>query len=56
MRFNAILTTLISATGITGIQWVDGLHIPELLKFGGQTVIGMLTIVYLYYKIKKVKQ
>lgn len=56
MKFSALLTTLISATGITGIEWIDQLHITELLKFSGQTVIGVLTIVYLCYKIKKVKK
>lgn len=56
MKFNSLLTTFISITGISSIEWFDQSHLPELLKFSGQTVIGILTIVYLYYKIKKVRK
>jgi hypothetical protein len=54
MRDN--LLYIISATGITGIEILDKIHLPEILKFGGQSVIGVLTIVYLYLKIKKLNK
>jgi hypothetical protein len=45
----------VSFSGIIGIEFLDISVLPEIIKFGGQSLIGILTIYYLYLKIKKVK-
>ena len=56
MKFNMLFTSIISTTGITGIELLEKINIPEIFKFGGQSLIGILTIIYLILKIKKLKK
>jgi hypothetical protein len=51
-----LFTSIISTTGITGIELLEKINIPEIFKFGGQSLIGILTIIYLILKIKKLKK
>jgi hypothetical protein len=50
------IVCLISGTGFASIEVLQNINIPELFKFGGQTVIGVLTIIYLVIKIKKARK
>jgi hypothetical protein len=48
-----ITTILASGFGISSIEFLDRIHITDFLKFSGETIIGILTIIYLILKIKK---
>jgi len=46
---------LISVSSICSINWIDSFHdVSEIVKFGGQSVIGILTVVYFVLKISKI--
>lgn len=46
----------ISISGIFGIEYIEWQSIPELLKFSGQTLIGILTTYYLVLQIRKIRK
>ena len=45
-------TVFTAFSGLFSIETLHALNVPELLKFGGETVIGILTIWYLILKIQ----
>ncbi len=46
---------IFSGGSLTGIVLLHHLFIPDIIKFSGETVIGVLTIIYLIVKIIKTK-
>ena len=42
--------SLLSIIGIESFQWLD--HLPIIIKFSGQSIIGVLTILFLIKKIQ----
>jgi hypothetical protein len=48
-----IITTLTSLTSLSSIEVLNKVNIPDLFKFAGESIIGVLTIIYLILKIKK---
>jgi hypothetical protein len=46
----------ISVSGICGIEFIEWQSIPEFFKFSGQTLIGVLTVYYLFLQIRKLKK
>lgn len=48
-----ILIPLTSGTGIFSIEFLHNMNIPDIFRFSGETLIGLLTIIYLTLKIKK---
>ena len=52
--FNVPIVGIFSITGIEVLEFFHNLQ-PDI-KFAGQTVIGVLTIIYLYKQIKKLNK
>lgn len=50
------ITTLTSGTGIFSIEFIHKIDIPSIFKFSGESIIGILTIIYLILKIKKLSK
>lgn len=48
-----IITSVTSLSGISAIEIIHQINISEILKFSIETTIGILTIIYLVLKIKK---
>ena len=47
-----IKVPITAVSGLVGIELVKFAELSELMQFLGQTVIGVLTIIYLIVKIK----
>ena len=49
-------TILVGMSGALGIEAINFIDISEVMKLVGQSIIGVLTIVYLVYKIRNEKR
>jgi hypothetical protein len=47
----SVSTVGVAISGALGIQFINLIDISQILQLIGQSVIGVLTIVYLVYKI-----
>lgn len=57
LRMRENLTVFVTSfCGLFSINMIDITQLTEVVKFSGQTVIGILTIIYLVIKIKKIKK
>jgi hypothetical protein len=52
----AIKVPITAVSGLVGIELVKFAELSEIAQFLGQTVIGVLTIIYLIVKIKKISK
>lgn len=45
----------ISLSSLLSINIIDLVKLSYIVKFSGQSLIGIMTIIYLYYQIKKIR-
>ena len=48
----SVSTIAVAISGALGIQLINLINLSSVLRLVGQTIIGVLTIVYLVYKIR----
>jgi hypothetical protein len=51
--FKHFYQSLVSIFAIFSIEGLNIIDIPEIMKFTGQTIIGILTVIFLYLQIDK---
>lgn len=56
IKMQSLKNICISVSGIWGIEFIEWQSIPEFFKFSGQTLIGVLTVYYLFLQIRKLRK